>query len=128
MSDMRKNMKKFRLSAIVLGALLVIAVSSCSVSINGYARNPPTIYATLGYTGYIDVTWSAVSDAVAYNVYDTTNPNSYIYLGKGSLGGSGTYYFYRDIPIAGTYYYRVESVFPDGGTSALSAEVMGHAY
>jgi hypothetical protein len=51
-----------------------------------------------------------------------------LYLGKGVLDASGTYYYYFDTVYPGDYYYKVESVYADNGISALSAEVGGRAY
>jgi hypothetical protein len=117
-------MKKLRLPAIALAALLVIAFSACTVSISGYPRVAPNISATDNLYGQINVTWYPVSGAVAYNVYDSTNPYDKIYLGQGTLV-SGTYYYYSDFPVYGEFFYQVESVFSDGGVSPLSAEARG---
>ena len=120
-------MKKLRLFAIALAALLVIAFSSCSLSISGYSRNPPTIYATVDWYHSVNVTWSPVSNAVSYRVYDTTIQGTAIYIGTGTLSGSGYYYLDTNMAYGRWTYYKVESVFPDGGTSSLSAEVGGWA-
>jgi hypothetical protein len=119
-------MIKLRLLAIA--ALLVIALSSCSVTISTYPRAAPTIYATIDLTARIDVTWYPVNGAVAYNVFDPSYSLT-IPIGQGVLHSSGAYYFFSDYPLTfGWYNYRVESVFADGGYSPLSAQVSGYAY
>ena len=91
-----------------------------------YLSTAPIIYATTNLTGQVVVSWNPVNDAVGYNVYDVTGTK--LYLGKGVLDKSGTYYYYFDTVYPGTYYYQVESVYADNGISALSAEIGGRAY
>lgn len=91
-----------------------------------YLPTAPSIIATQNQTGQIIVSWDPVYDAVGYNVYDTTGTK--IFLGKGVLDSSGTYFYYFDSVYPGTYYYKVESVYADNGISVLSAEVAGYAY
>jgi hypothetical protein len=130
MEKNRKNKIRRTLERAAMITAVILALASCTVSVNsGYNMSAPIIYATTNRVGQIIVSWNPVSDAVGYNVYDTTTQGTITYLGKGFLDASGTYYYYFDnVPYSGTYYYRVESIYPDGGISALSAEVGGYAY
>jgi len=115
----------FKVTAI--SATNVEGYKSASATGWAYLATAPILTATTNLTGQIYVTWNPVYDAVGYNVYDSTTGTK-IYLGKGVLEASGTYYYYFDTVYPGTYYYKVESIYADNGISALSAEIGGHAY
>ena len=97
----------------------------------GYANTlaaPTSIIATNYITREIDLTWYPVTGAVAYEVYDVSNPNNIIDLGPGILGGSGLFYIYIDLlTYPGNYTYEIESIDAFGGYSYPSSSVTGTA-
>ena len=77
----------------------------------------PTLTANATANG-IDLSWTAVTDAVRYELWTWTNTDGWQQLGGDNL--TGTSYSHTDATDGTTYHYAVRAVDADGETSAWS--------
>ena len=107
--------------AVVLLAFVAIfrftAPASAQQGSTSSTLSTPTLSANATANG-IELSWTAVTDAVRYELWTWTNADGWQQLGGDGL--TGTSYSHTDAAAGTTYHYAVRAVDADGETSAWS--------
>ena len=121
-------MKKaaFLISALILAFVLM----SCPFDT---IDSPTNLQASSDYNGYIELTWTAVSRAVSYNVYySSTALGVYTWLAGNITGTSTSMTISYQVDLqskalsgSGPFFFKVSAVSSSGGESELSGYAEG---